>query len=130
MLLQYLRRDKSCMQSKTFWSFFHVFLCIKYRHMKALQQIIYDDILKDPKQTTIKRLKKTVGCEIFLSEYEIFDKACVAIILRLEKLPFPTQKKYLFELEGIYSKKLSSEQVRTLIINMWAIQKRWLMNQV
>ena len=98
--------------------------------MKALQQIIYDDILKDPKQTTIKRLKKTVGCEIFLSEYEIFNKACVEIILRLEKLPFPTQKKYLFELEGIYSKKLSSEQVRTLIINMWAIQKRWLMNQV
>ena len=130
MILQYLMCDKTCNQSKTFWTFFHVYLCIRYRYTEALQEIKYDDILKDSRIRTIRRLKQVVGNTVFGLEYEIFNKSCVENLFRLEHLPFHTKKVYLFEFEKIYAANLTSEQFKTLMIHLWQIQKRWLMNQV
>ena len=126
-MLHFLTRDKTYRQSNTFWTFFHVFLCIRHRGAIGLQQITYESILHESTRRTIKQLKRAVGIKIFKSEYAIFNRSCCEKFITLAPTLPNKQNVTLFELERIYTMNHSLDEFQLLMISMWSIQKEWLM---
>ena len=131
MRLYLIRRDKTYQQSKIFWSFFHVYLCIQHRDAAELQQITYENVIRDSTCTTIRRLKKVVGRDQFQADYQIFNTDCVNKLMKLKNIPSQhSNMVHLYELERKYAETHSPEQVNILMMRLWSNQKRWLMTLV